>query len=280
MSNEKIKQKQDELIRMVSEFSDEYLDEEYKILNIRLVEKLGRKQDVPFKRGKLENWASGIIYTIAQLNFLFDDSFTPYITADCICNFFMTKKSTATNKARDIRKLLNLKLGNKEFSTQFVLDNDISSLGNNIQQIKTLNSARTRSRMNKIMDMRRQIEIGDEKLDLESIIHKIQNSAGEYINQYDLKRLYWALRESKFIASYFKDEKKYISYDNGIVALPAFTSQEKYDMELNEKSKEFSFVELILLLDYKSADGIVINPGSDNFFLTKNMIFNVLKHNV
>ena len=56
MADEKSKQKEEELILMVSKFSDEYLDEEFKELNIKLVQKLGRKHDVPFKRKKLENW--------------------------------------------------------------------------------------------------------------------------------------------------------------------------------------------------------------------------------
>ena len=277
MADNKIKQKQEELIKMVSEFSDEYLDEEYKLLNIKLVEKLGRKHDPPFKRGKLENWASGIVYTIAQLNFLFDNSFYPYITADDICDFFMTKKSTAANKARDIRKLLNLKLGNEEFSTQLVLDSDISRLGGNIRQVKTLEGAIINSELRKLGDMKRQIEIGNEKLDLESIIHEIRKSTGKQFN-HDLKRLYWAFREWKFIASEFKDKKKYVTYDDKIVALPIFTSQEKYDKVLNEKSKEWTFVELALLLSDKILDGIVINPEIDDFFLTRNMVFNAILH--
>lgn len=83
-----------------------------------MVQKLGRKREVPFKRGKLEIWASGIIYALGQINFLFDKSFEPYSTADEICKFFGTKKTTTSNKARDIRKLLKLKIGDKDFSTK------------------------------------------------------------------------------------------------------------------------------------------------------------------
>ena len=141
------------LIEMVKGFSDEYLDEEYKKLNIRLVEKLGRKQDVPFKRGKLENWAGGIVYTIGQLNFLFDDSFHPYATPDDISSYFGIKKKTAANKARDIRKLLNLKLGDEEFSTELVLESDVSRMGGDLSQVKTLQGAQTYSRLRHIGDM-------------------------------------------------------------------------------------------------------------------------------
>ncbi len=94
---------------MVSQFSDEYLDEEFKTLNINLVKKLGRKREVPFKCGKLENWACGIVYAIDQINFLFDDSFMPYPMTDDICNFFGVNKSTVSNMACHIHKMLDLK---------------------------------------------------------------------------------------------------------------------------------------------------------------------------
>ena len=63
MKDEKTKIRQEKIIELVSSFCDEKLDEEYKELSIKLVEKLGRKHDVPFKRGKVEIWASAIIYS-------------------------------------------------------------------------------------------------------------------------------------------------------------------------------------------------------------------------
>jgi len=145
MKDEKIKAKEKELINLVSGFCDAELDEEYKDLSIKLVEKLGRKHEVPFKRGKLENWASGIIYALGQINFLFDDSFDPYATPDDICGFFKTKKSTASNKARDIRRMLNLKPFDKEFSTSYVKSSPAFSLGfkgrGDFSQMKSLNGS-------------------------------------------------------------------------------------------------------------------------------------------
>ena len=66
-----------------------FCDDEYKELSIKMVKKLGRKHNVPFKRGKLENWAGGIIYALAQINFLFDKSFELYLSADDICKGFV-----------------------------------------------------------------------------------------------------------------------------------------------------------------------------------------------
>ena len=122
MKDEKTKQKEKQLIEMVSSFCEEKLSEEYKTLCVNLVEKLGRKHDVPFKRGKLENWASGIIYSIAQNNFLFDKSQELNTSPDEICDYFNTKKSTASNKARDIRDMVNMRPFDEEFSSQNMLN--------------------------------------------------------------------------------------------------------------------------------------------------------------
>lgn len=123
MKDEKTKQKEKQLIEMVSSFCMDNLNEEYEQLSIKLVEKMGRKHNVPFKRGKLENWASGIIYAIAQINFLFDKSQELHTSPDEICDFFNTKKSTASNKARDIRYMFNMGHFDEEFSAKSILDN-------------------------------------------------------------------------------------------------------------------------------------------------------------
>lgn len=122
MKDEKIQKRQDKIIKLVSSFCDEKLNEEYKALSIKLVEKLGRKHDIPFKRGKLEIWASAVIYALGQINFLFDKSFNPYSTPDEICNYFDTKKSTVSNKAYKIREMLNLGHYDEEFSTKYLLE--------------------------------------------------------------------------------------------------------------------------------------------------------------
>ena len=122
MKDEKTKIKQEKIIELTTSFCDEKLNEEYKELSIKLVEKLGIKHYVPFKRGKIEIWASAVIYALGQINFLFDKSFEPYATPDDICNYFNTKKSTVSNKAHDIRKMLNMGHFDEEFSTGALLE--------------------------------------------------------------------------------------------------------------------------------------------------------------
>ncbi|ANQ51431.1 hypothetical protein MY04_4087 [Flammeovirga sp. MY04] len=124
MDKTKIKQRQAELEQMISEFCDQHLNEEYKTLSIKLLQKLGRKRDVPFSRGKLEIWSTSIIYTIGSINYLTDPSFEPYMSLNDMCEIMNLKSSTVGNKAGAIRKLLKLETFDEEFSTQKIMDNN------------------------------------------------------------------------------------------------------------------------------------------------------------
>jgi glycine cleavage system protein P-like pyridoxal-binding family len=73
-------------------------------------------------RGKKEIWAASIIYVIARLNFLFDKENEKYITADTICNFFNTKKSTIGNKATQIEDACNLTIGAEGYCSKQITD--------------------------------------------------------------------------------------------------------------------------------------------------------------
>ena len=118
MDVKQVKQeKEQKLIELVSAFCDEKLDKEYKRLCIALVKKMGRKRTVPFMTGKLEIWAAAVINAIGSINFLFDKSFNPYISASEIHEYFGTKSSTVGTKSRLIRDMFNMNYYDNEFST-------------------------------------------------------------------------------------------------------------------------------------------------------------------
>ena len=79
MEKNKIKERENELLDLVRIFCSQKLDKEYLFLCEKLVKKMGRKRDIPFKSGKLEIWAAAIIHAIGSINFLFDKSFQPYL---------------------------------------------------------------------------------------------------------------------------------------------------------------------------------------------------------
>ncbi|MDH4205470.1 MAG: DUF6398 domain-containing protein, partial [Desulfobacteraceae bacterium] len=68
------------------------------------------------QRGRQEIWAAAIVYAMARINFLFDPTNEVYLTADEICDFFGTKKSTVGNKAGQIQKTCDVWTGDPEFS--------------------------------------------------------------------------------------------------------------------------------------------------------------------
>ena len=118
MTKQEIKQKEQKLLEMTGAFCTQKLDDDYFQLCEKLIKKLGRKRDVPFQRGKLEIWAAAVVYAIGSINFLFDKSFESYITAEQINEYFGTKNSTVSNKAREIKDMFDMWYFNPEFSTQ------------------------------------------------------------------------------------------------------------------------------------------------------------------
>ena len=120
--NQKTKQKEQEIIILVTELCKKKINEEYARLSEKLIKKLGRKREIPFVRGKSEIWATAVVHTIGTLNFLYDKSFLPYLSFDEVCRFYDTNKNTVENKSSDIRKLLNLDLFDEEFSTEYIQD--------------------------------------------------------------------------------------------------------------------------------------------------------------
>lgn len=108
------------LIEMTSKYCDEFLDDDYKQLCIKMIEKMSRKRNIPFLSGRIEIWASAIIYAIGSINFLFDKSFNPFVTGEDISFYFNASKSTTAQKAKIIRDMFKLGYYDTEFSTKYI----------------------------------------------------------------------------------------------------------------------------------------------------------------
>jgi len=100
-----------EIKNLIHDFCEDCLNSEIEGFCSKLCDTLGRKRKINILRSTSEQWAASIVYVIALLNFLFDQDNEYYITADDICVFFETKKSTTGNKAKQIQKLCNLSIG-------------------------------------------------------------------------------------------------------------------------------------------------------------------------
>ena len=124
MTKEEIKNKEKKLLELTGSFCAQKLDDDYYQLCEKLILKLGRKRDVPFKSGKIEIWAAAIIHAIGSINFLFDKSFEPYLTAEQISEYFGTKKATVSNKARQIKDMFKMGYYDPDFSTQHMKESN------------------------------------------------------------------------------------------------------------------------------------------------------------
>jgi hypothetical protein len=115
---EKTKAMSQQLLALTGKFCDEYLDDEYKQLCEKLILKMERKRQPPFLSGRGNTWAASIIYALGQINFLFDRSFEPYVSADDIADYFGVSKSTVGQKVKQIRDMFKMNYWDKEFATR------------------------------------------------------------------------------------------------------------------------------------------------------------------
>ncbi len=124
ISNTDVEEKAKKLTEMILEFCQLYLDEDYRQLCEKLIHKMSRKRQVPFLAGRIEIWAAAIVYALGSINFLFDKSFSPYVTAEDICKHFGTTKSSTSQKAKIIRDMFKIDCWDKEFSTSYMKENN------------------------------------------------------------------------------------------------------------------------------------------------------------
>ncbi len=110
------------IIEATDRFCGEHLDAEYAVLCRRLVARLARKRPSPLARGDLTIWAGAALYVIGTINFLFDATQRPHLTAAELCRLAGVSQATASNKARDIRTLLGLAPFDPELSRREIAD--------------------------------------------------------------------------------------------------------------------------------------------------------------
>ena len=115
-------QRMKEVNQLLEDFSKVHLNDELLEYCYRLWDKIGRKRNYIITGGKKEVWTSAVIYAIARLNFLFDSKSSNPLTADIICDFLGTKKSTVSAKATDIEKACKIKMGEEGLCSSRITD--------------------------------------------------------------------------------------------------------------------------------------------------------------
>ena len=197
-----IQEKMHTLIKMTAEFCDIYLDEDYKKLSKKLIQKMARKREVPFIYGRIEIWAAAVIYALGTTNLLYKKSFEPYITPDTICSYFKTNKSTTYLKSRKIRDMFNIKYRDKEFSTPYIIENDpLLHLGMPEELVTHLKKLMEEMEKKSILELSKNVKIIHK--------HKKSKSKNKDNNKSEVKNNQSTLKQLKL--SDFKEEHENLS---------------------------------------------------------------------
>jgi hypothetical protein len=117
-----VQERAGEVIAITDEVCSEHLDAEYARLARRLVARLARKRPSPLLRGDIRIWAAGVLYVLAQVNFLFDRSQSPHMSAAELAVAAGAKQTSMANKAAMINRLLNIGLYEPELTRGAMLE--------------------------------------------------------------------------------------------------------------------------------------------------------------
>jgi hypothetical protein len=97
------------VVSLTDDFCADYLDEDYAGLCRKVVGRLARKRPSPLLRGDLRIWAGGALHVVGGINFLFDPSQKPHMTAEQLSLRMGVARSTMAAKSRTIRDALKLR---------------------------------------------------------------------------------------------------------------------------------------------------------------------------
>jgi hypothetical protein len=100
----------------------EHLDDEYGEIARRLVGRLARKRPSPLARGDARIWAAGVIYAAGQINFLFDPTQTPHLTAKQLAERLRVVQTTMAKKAGLINQTLDIGMFEPELTRIAMLE--------------------------------------------------------------------------------------------------------------------------------------------------------------
>lgn len=120
----KMRERYEAIVALTDEVCAEHLNDEYATMCRKLAAKLSRKRPSPLERGWAKSWAAAILYTLARVNFLFDQSRTPHWNAEDLAKAFGVSKSTASNKARDIEDMLEICIMDPDWTLPSQMDDN------------------------------------------------------------------------------------------------------------------------------------------------------------
>lgn len=118
--------KYNEISEILINYSREYLDKDYEELCLHALEKLCRKRPSPLKSSRPGSWAAGIIYAIGSNNFIFDKTQPIHMTSKELVAPLGVSTSTASSKASQINKMLDINHFNAEWCLTSKIDDNFA----------------------------------------------------------------------------------------------------------------------------------------------------------
>ena len=97
----------DSIAAITDDFAKQYLNDEYAQFIRYAIAALCRKRPSPLAKGRDKTWACGITHAIGMVNFLFDPSQDPHISAKDLYKAFGVSSSTGQAKSKLVRDTLN-----------------------------------------------------------------------------------------------------------------------------------------------------------------------------
>lgn len=118
---EKVELKTNSLKTMIKDFGMQYLKDDITQLCINLVDLMAEQDHVMYMQGKLKNWASAIIYIIADNNYIFENLLFETLDHEDIEEFFNSKHVFYVQLASRINKL-NVRSNNDFIIREGIID--------------------------------------------------------------------------------------------------------------------------------------------------------------
>ena len=106
-------------------FAERYLNKEYAQWIRYATAALARKRPSPLMRGHIKTWACGITHALGMVNFLFDSSQTPHISAGELYAHFDVSQSAGQAKSKQVRDLLKIYPMDPNWTLPSRLDNNL-----------------------------------------------------------------------------------------------------------------------------------------------------------
>ncbi len=103
-----LQQKAGKIKALAAQICTDHLNDEYRVLAQKLADAVLTLPVPLFAKGREKSWAAGVVYALAQVNFLFDPANEPYMTATDLAKAAGVSQQTASSKAREISDAFGL----------------------------------------------------------------------------------------------------------------------------------------------------------------------------